>query len=115
MKHPMLDSWISLGIAIVFGVLGTISLKLSHGIHKSRAAIFLAIFYFISFVALTFAMKHLDLSIVYAVWSGVGTILVAAVGIVYFHESVSAKKIFFLLLIVIGVIGIHLSDGIIKV
>lgn len=107
----MIDSWISLGIAIVFGVLGTISMKLSHGLQKFRPALCVAIFYTISFIALTFAMNYIELSVVYAVWSGVGTLLVAAVGILHFNESLSVKKIIFLLLIVIGVIGIHLSDG----
>lgn len=112
MKISLLaDSWISLAIAIVFGVLGTISMKLSHGLQKVKPTIYLAIFYTISFIALTFAMKHIELSVVYAVWSGVGTVLVATIGIFYFHESVSLRKIIFLALIVIGVIGIHLSDG----
>ena len=105
------DSWISLAIAIVFGVLGTISLKLSQGLQKLRPTLFLVFFYAVSFVGLTFAMKYIELSVVYAVWSGVGTVLVSLVGIFYFNESVSFRKIIFLLLIVFGVIGIHLSDG----
>lgn len=105
------DSWILLSIAIIFGVLGTIFMKLSHGLRYPKPAFYTAIFYTISFIALTFAMKYIELSVVYAVWSGVGTILVATIGILYFKESVSLKKIFFLLLIVIGVIGIHLNHG----
>lgn len=108
----MTECWFSLAIAILFGVLGTISMKLSHGLQKIKPIIFLVIFYVISFVAMTFAMKYIELSIVYAVWSGVGTVLVAAVGIIYFNESVSIRKFTFLSLIIIGVIGIHLSDGI---
>ncbi len=112
MKISLLtDSWICLAIAIIFGVLGTISMKLSHGLQKLKPAIWLAIFYSISFVALTFAMKHIELSVVYAVWSGVGTVLVATIGIIHFHESISIKKIIFLALIILGVIGVHLSDG----
>jgi len=107
-----LDSWGSLAIAIIFGVLGTISMKLSHGLRRPKPVIYLAIFYTISFVALTFAMKYIDLSVVYAVWSGVGTVLVAAIGIFYFNEKISLKKIVFLALIIVGVIGMHLSDGI---
>jgi small multidrug resistance pump len=106
------DSWISLGIAIVFGVMGTISMKVSHGLRHIKPVIMLSIFYVISFVALTFAMKYIEISVVYAVWSGVGTILVAGIGMLYFDESVSAKKIIYLALIVVGVIGIHLSDSI---
>lgn len=100
-------SWIALAIAILFGVCGTFSMKLSHGLQKLRPTIYVAIFYIISFIALTFAMKHIDLSVVYAVWSGIGTFLIAMIGIFYFNESASFKKILFLLLIIIGVIGIH--------
>lgn len=107
----MMDSWLSLLTAIIFGVMGTISMKLSHGLKRIKPVIYLAIFYTISFIALTFAMKHIELSVVYAVWSGVGTVLVAGIGIFYFNESVSLQKIIFLSLIVIGVIGIHLTDG----
>lgn len=103
----LIDSWISLGLAICFGALGTVCLKLSNGLSKIKPVIFLSVFYVLSFIALTFAMKHIELSIVYAVWSGFGTILVAIIGIFYFHESVSIKKIIFLLLIFIGLIGIH--------
>lgn len=108
----LLESWLSLGVAIVFGVLGTISMKLSHGLQKPKPTIALIIFYIISFIGMTYAMKSIQLSIVYAVWSGVGTVLVALVGILYFNELLSARKIFFLSLIVLGVIGIHFGDGI---
>lgn len=113
MKLSLLqDSWISLGVAIIFGVLGTISMKLSHGLRKLKPTFALILFYVISFAALTIAMQYIELSIVYAVWSGVGTILMAAIGIFYFNESVSMRKVVYLALIVIGIIGIHLSDGI---
>ena len=103
---------ISLAIAIVFGVLGTISMKISHGLEHVKPAISLAIFYTISFVAMTFAVKYLQLSVVYAIWSGVGTLLVAIVGILYFGETLSLRKVLFLLLIISGVIGIDFGDGI---
>jgi small multidrug resistance pump len=102
-----MDSWIALTVAILFGVLGTISMKLAHGFTHLRHVFLVVIFYCISFVALTFAIKHLDLGVVYAVWSGVGTLLVAAIGVMFFNESISIKKILFLLLIVVGVVGIH--------
>lgn len=111
MKTTFLNGWMPLAIAILFGVFGTIAMKISQGLQKLRPTIYLIIFYTISFIALTFAMKHIPLSVVYAVWSGIGTIIVAAVGVLYFKEVFSLRKIIFLLLIVIGVIGIHLSDG----
>lgn len=112
MKLSMIaQGWFSLAFAIVFGVLGTISLKISHGLSYLKPTIALAIFYTASFVALTFAMKYIELSVVYAVWSGVGTVLISAVGFFYFKESMSLRKIIFLMLIIIGVIGMHVSDG----
>lgn len=107
-----LECWLSLAVAIVFGVLGTISMKVSHGLEHIKPAVSLAIFYTISFIAMTFALKYLQLSVVYAIWSGVGTILVAMVGVLYFSESLSLRKVLFLLLIVLGVTGIHLGDSI---
>ncbi len=107
----MIDSWVSLIIAIIFGALGTISMKLSHGLQKLKPSLCIIVFYTISFIALTFAMKYIDLSVVYAVWSGLGTVFVATVGIFYFDESVSVKKIIYLTLIILGVIGMHLSEG----
>jgi len=60
----------------------------------------------------TMALQGIPLSIVYAVWSGVGTIFVAILSRFMFEESFSVTKIISLLLIVAGVIGIHLSNGI---
>lgn len=104
-------SWVCLFIAIVFSALGTIFLKLSHGLSYVKPTVLLTIFYTIAFVAMTLALKHIDLSIMYGVWSGFGTALVATIGMVYFHESVSLKKIFYLLIIVVGVIGLQCSEN----
>jgi small multidrug resistance pump len=108
----MIESWVSLAIAIIFGVCGTISMKISHGLEHVKPAISLAIFYTISFIAMTFALQYMQLSVVYAIWSGIGTVLVAMVGVFHFNESLSLRKVIFLLLIVSGVIGIHLGDSI---
>lgn len=107
----IINSWLSLLLAIIFGVLGTISMKLSNGFHVRKHVWGVAIFYVLSFVALTFAIKYIQLSVVYAVWSGLGMVIVSAVGMTYFGERVSGKKIFFLLVIILGVIGLHCTDG----
>lgn len=104
------DSWICLCVAILFGVFGTISMKLSHGLQKWKPTACLFIFYMISFFALTLALRGIDMSIVYTIWSGVGTVIVAIIGVLIFGESASWQKSFSLLFIVIGVIGIHLSN-----
>lgn len=105
------ESWWYLLIAIAFGVLGTTSMKLSHGLKKWKPSVCLILFYLISFAALTLALDGIDISIVYAVWSGIGTVFVAIIGFFVFEEKISIKKAFSLLLIVLGVLGIHLTNA----
>ncbi len=105
------SSWLWLLIAILFGVLGTVSMKLSDGFQWFKPTVCLVIFYIICFFALTLTLQGVDISIVYAMWSGIGTILVAIIGVLMFKESISIRKVISLLLIVVGVIGIHLSNA----
>jgi small multidrug resistance pump len=104
------SSWLCLTVAILFGVLGTVSMKLSEGLQKLKPSICLFIFYVISFIALTMAVQGVDVSIVYAVWSGVGTVLVAVIGVLVFQEYISVVKVISLLFIVVGVLGINLAN-----
>ena len=112
MTSVAVQGWFSLAIAILFGVSGTVFMKLSHGLRYVRSTLLCGLSYLISFAAMTLAVKVIQLSVVYAVWSGVGTILVSLIGILFFNEHLSHRKVLFLLLIVMGVIGIHLSDTI---
>jgi small multidrug resistance pump len=104
------SSWLCLIVAILFGVMGTVSMKLSEGLQKLKPSICLFVFYLISFAALTMAVQGVDVSIVYAVWSGIGTILVAIIGVLVFQEYISVVKVVSLLFIVIGVLGINLAN-----
>jgi small multidrug resistance pump len=105
------ESWWYLLIAIAFGVLGTTSMKLSYGLKKWKPSVCLILFYLISFAALTLALEGIDISIVYAIWSGIGTVFVAIIGYFVFEEKISVKKCLSLLLIVLGVFGIHLTNA----
>lgn len=104
-----IGSWCYLFIAIIMGVLGTINMKLSHGLTYHRPALLSLFFYTLCFIALTLTLKHIELSVVYAVWSGLGTVLVSLVGIFHFGEKASKRKALYLFLIIVGIIGIHIS------
>jgi len=73
-------------------------------------SILMVVFYIICFAFMTLALKKLDVSITYAIWSGVGTALIAAIGVLYFKEPVTAIKIGSIALIVIGVVGLALVE-----
>jgi len=97
-------------LAIVFEVFGTTCMKLSEGFSKLLPSILIFVFYAISFTFFTFALKKLDVSIAYAIWAGLGTALITVIGIYWFREPVNALKMASLLLVVIGVVGLNLSD-----
>lgn len=102
--------WLFLFTAIFFGVFGTLCMKLSGGLKRWKPTVSLFVFYLLSFIAMTYALQGMEMSFVYAIWSGVGTILIAIIGYFVFDESMSLSKIISLFLIVMGVFGIHLSN-----
>ena len=104
-------TWLYLTLAILLEVSGTTCMKLSEGFTKVVPSILLFVFYTLSFGMLTLALKKLDVSIAYAVWSGVGTALIAAIGVFWFREPATALKFISLGLIIIGVVGLNLSGG----
>ena len=105
--HP----WLLLVSAIALEVAGTTSMKLSQGFTRLVPSVLLFVCYVASFVALTLALKKIEVSVAYAVWAGVGTALVAAIGIVYFREELTALKLISILLIIVGVVGLNLGEA----
>jgi small multidrug resistance pump len=103
----MLISWIYLVIAILFEVSGTTCMKLSEGFTKVVPSILIFVFYGICFTFLTLALKRLEVSVAYAVWAGLGTVLIASIGIIWFREPVTLIKFLSTAVIIIGVIGLN--------
>ena len=102
--------WVLLLVAIVLEVAGTTNMKLSEGFSKLLPSLLVLFFYALSIVALTFAVNRLDVSVAYAVWSGMGTALVAVIGLWFFQESITATKVTALGLIIAGVVMLHLTS-----
>jgi len=105
-------SWLYLVLAIVLEVSGTTSMKVSQGFTRVVPSVLMFLFYGLSLSALTLALKKIDVSVAYAVWSGLGTALIASVGVLWFREPLNAMKIMSLLLIILGVIGLNLGGGV---
>ncbi|MEH2106647.1 DMT family transporter [Nostoc sp.] len=102
-------SWIYLILAILFEVSGTTCMKLSQGFTKIVPSVLIFVFYGLCFTFLTFALKRLEVSLAYSVWAGLGTILIAIIGIIWFHESATLLKLLSIAFIIMGVIGINAS------
>jgi small multidrug resistance pump len=103
--------WFFLVLAILLENAGTVSMKLSHGFRNVLPSVMIAVFYIPSFFFLTLALRRIDVSVAYAVWSGLGTFCIALIGFLVFHEKLTAMRMVSMLLIIGGVVGLNLSGA----
>lgn len=105
-------AWLWLTVAIGSEVVGTTALKSASahpGVFNVSAV---AAGYVVSFITFAIAMRGgIDIGVGYAVWSAVGTAAIVAIGVVAYHEGITPWEIFFLALIIVGVVGLNLSGG----
>ena len=99
-----------LTIAIVSEVVATLALRMSHGFSRPIPSMIVVVGYAISFFLLAQVLKHLPVGLTYAVWSAVGTALIATFGIVAWGESATVLKLASLGLIIMGVVGLNLAS-----
>ncbi len=102
-------SWLFLLVAILSEVAGTICMKLSMGLTKLIPTIVMFVLYGISFTALAFSLKTIDVSVSYAIWSGLGTAVIAVAGYFIFGEPLGAFKVVSICLIIAGVVGLNIA------
>lgn len=104
-------SYLYLAFAIMFEICGTTCMKLSEGFTKPLPSVLIFVFYGISFISFTVALKKIDVSVAYAIWAGLGVALISLIGHFGFDEPMPPVRIAFLTLIAIGVIGLHMSSS----
>jgi quaternary ammonium compound-resistance protein SugE len=104
-------SWIYLFIAGVLEVAWAIGLKYTDGWSKLYPSILTVIGMIASFYFLSLALKTLPIGTAYAVWTGIGTVGAAVLGIILFDEPRDAVKVFCILLILGGVAGLKLTSA----
>ena len=103
--------WFYLALAILLEVAGTTSMKQSEGFTRLVPTVLLVVFYALSFGLMTLAIKRIDVGVAYAIWSGIGTALIAGIGIIWFREPATVVKFVSLGLIIAGVVGLNLSGA----
>ena len=104
-------SWVILFFAIVFEVAGTLTLKFTEGMTRLWPTVLMFAFYLVSLFGLSVAVSKIPVGTAYAVWSGVGTLMVAVMGVLWFKEQVTVLRSLSTLLIVIGVAGLYLTGS----
>lgn len=103
-------NWIYLFIAAVFEVSWAIGLKYSEGLSKFIPSVLTIIAMLLSFGFLSLAVKHLPIGTAYSIWTGFGTVGTVILGMILFGEQVTPLRISFIILIVIGIIGLRITQ-----
>ena len=106
-----MTAFLLLGVAIVSEVIATLALRASDGFSRPLPVAVVVVGYGLSFWLLALALKHIPVSLTYAIWSGIGTALVAVGGVLAFGETMNAMKIASLAVIVLGVAGLSAAGG----
>jgi len=107
----MVSAWLLLGVAGLFETAWIICMKYSEGLSKLVPSVLTVTFLVASMFLLSQAVKELPLGTAYAVWTGIGAVGAVIMGIVLFDEPGEALRIFFIVLIVLGIVGLQLTSG----
>jgi small multidrug resistance pump len=100
-----------LSFAIVSEVAATVALRYSDGFTRPGPMVIVVVGYGISFWLLALVLREMSIGATYAVWSAVGTALIAVVGVLAFGEPATALKVASLGLIILGVVGLNLAGS----
>jgi multidrug transporter EmrE-like cation transporter len=104
-------AWTLLIAAIASEVAGTVALRMSDGFSRPVPAAVVVVTYGLSFWLLALVLQRFSIGTAYAVWAGLGTAAIAAVGVVVWNEPLNALKLASLGLVIAGVAGLNVAGG----
>lgn len=99
--------YLYLGIAIVFEVIATTSLKASESFTQLWPSVIVCVGYGVTFYALSLALQSITVGVAYAIWSGLGIVLITLAGFLVYGQKVDLPAILGMGLIIAGVVVIQ--------
>lgn len=96
-------NWIYLAIAIFAEVIATSALKASEGFTRLAPSALVVVGYAAAFYFLSLTLRSIPVGVAYALWSGVGIVLISIIGALFFKQSLDTPAILGMALIVLGV------------
>lgn len=105
-----MNSWIYLVIAGIFEMIWVLALKFSDNFQKASYVILTAVAMILSLLFLSLSFKTISTGTAYACWTAIGAVGVILVGMIFLGESTSFLRIFFISLIVIGIVGLKIAS-----
>lgn len=103
-----MKNWLFLGIAIVAEVVATSALKSSDGFSRLMPSIVVVVGYVLAFYFLSLTLKVIPIGVAYAIWAGLGIVLIALVSWVIYGQKLDLPAIAGMTLIIAGVAVINL-------
>ncbi|WP_163558421.1 SMR family transporter [Halomonas sp. NO4] len=100
--------FVYLALAIVAEVVGTTALKATDGFTRLWPSVVVAVSYLLAFYLLSLVLRSIPVGIAYAIWAGLGIVLVAAVGVVVYGQRPDLPALLGMAMIVTGVVVIQL-------
>ncbi len=96
--------WLFLAVAIAAEIVATSALKASDGFSRLWPSLLTVAGYVVSFYFLSLTLRELPVGIAYAIWSGVGIVVISLIGVLLFQQTLDLAAILGIVLIVVGVI-----------
>jgi small multidrug resistance pump len=107
----MQSQYIILFIAVAAETIGTTALQASQQFTRLWPSIICVVSYALAFYLLSLALKVMPVGILYAVWSGLGIVLIAAIGYTVFGQKLDLPAILGIIMILSGILVIHLFSN----
>ena len=104
-------AWIILFVAGLFEIGWAVGLKYTEGFTRLWPTVWTAVALIASMALLGLSLRTLPLGTAYAVWTGIGTVGTAILGIVLFREPATAMRLICIALILAGIVGLKLATG----
>lgn len=104
-----MTGWLYLSLAIVLEIAATTLLKMSDGLERWGFAAASIGVYALCFLVLAPALKLIPVGVAYAVWSGVGIVAMAAIGVVAFDQKLNLAQLGCIALVLAGALGLRLT------
>lgn len=106
-----MNTWWILAIAIIAEVIATSALKVSEGFTRLIPSLVVVIGYSIAFYGLALTLKVIPVGVAYAIWSGMGIVLVALIGWFLFDQKLDPAAIIGIVLIMAGVVVMNVFSA----
>jgi quaternary ammonium compound-resistance protein SugE len=103
--------WVYLFIAGLLEIAWAIGLKYTDGFRKPMWSVITVILMIGSFYVLSLAIRSLPIGTAYAIWTGIGALGTAILGMILFAEPATLPRMGFLALIIAGIVGLKFTSG----